>query len=89
MQWGKPPQLIACMAHSAERFLKAPPVDCGDFRELGPADTHADIPLVSGEVGIIKPDPRLYELLLDRFCLDPRRVIHIDDVALNLLRQSR
>jgi 2-haloacid dehalogenase len=40
--------------------------------------------LVSGEVGIIKPDPRIYALLLERFCLDPRRVIYIDDVEANV-----
>jgi 2-haloacid dehalogenase len=40
--------------------------------------------LVSGEVGIVKPDPRIYELLLERFYLDPRRVIYIDDVEANV-----
>src|SRR5439155_4917523 len=29
--------------------------------------------LVSGEVGTIKPDPRIYELLLARFAIDPER----------------
>jgi 2-haloacid dehalogenase len=39
--------------------------------------------LVSGEVGVIKPDPRIYELLLQRFAIDPRRAVYIDDVAAN------
>jgi 2-haloacid dehalogenase len=39
--------------------------------------------LVSGEVGTIKPDPRIYELLLERFAIDPHRAVYIDDVAAN------
>jgi 2-haloacid dehalogenase len=39
--------------------------------------------LVSGEVGLIKPDPRIYALLIERFGLDPRRTVYIDDVAEN------
>ena len=40
--------------------------------------------VVSGEVGIIKPDPRMYELLLERFAIDPQRAVYIDDVAANV-----
>jgi 2-haloacid dehalogenase len=39
--------------------------------------------LVSGEVGAIKPEPRIYELLLERFAIDPHRAVYIDDVAAN------
>ena len=39
--------------------------------------------LVSGEVGVIKPDPRIFELLLERFAIDPKRAVYIDDVAAN------
>jgi len=39
--------------------------------------------LVSGEVGAIKPDPRIYELLLGRFGIDPHRAVYIDDVVAN------
>jgi 2-haloacid dehalogenase len=39
--------------------------------------------LVSGEVGVIKPDPRIFELLLARFAIDPKRAVYIDDVAAN------
>jgi 2-haloacid dehalogenase len=39
--------------------------------------------LVSGEVKAIKPDPRIYELLLERFAIDPHQAIYIDDVAVN------
>jgi 2-haloacid dehalogenase len=41
--------------------------------------------LVSGEVGLIKPDPRIFELLIERFAIDPRRVVYIDDVVANVI----
>jgi beta-phosphoglucomutase-like phosphatase (HAD superfamily) len=40
--------------------------------------------VVSGEVGVIKPDPRIFELLLERFAIDPKRAVYIDDVAANV-----
>jgi 2-haloacid dehalogenase len=41
--------------------------------------------LVSGEVGLIKPDPRIFELLIERFAIDPRRAVYIDDVETNVI----
>lgn len=35
--------------------------------------------VVSGEEGMIKPDPKLYETLLERYDIDPKRAIFIDD----------
>ena len=35
--------------------------------------------VVSGEVGVVKPDPRIYELLVERTGLDPRRTVFVDD----------
>jgi 2-haloacid dehalogenase len=45
--------------------------------------------LVSGEVGAIKPDPRIYELLLARFAIDPQHTVYIDDSAVNAEAASR
>ncbi len=39
--------------------------------------------VVSGEIGAIKPEPRIYEVLLDRFAIDPLSAVFIDDVAVN------
>ena len=39
--------------------------------------------VISGEVGVIKPDPRIYEVMLARFAIDPHRAVYIDDVAAN------
>jgi len=44
--------------------------------------------LVSGEVGLIKPDPRIYRLLLERFAIAPAAAVYIDDVARNAAAAS-
>jgi 2-haloacid dehalogenase len=44
--------------------------------------------LVSGEVGLIKPDPRIYRLLLERFGIAPAAAVYIDDVARNAAAAS-
>jgi hypothetical protein len=36
--------------------------------------------LVSGEVKVIKPDRRIFELLIERFGIDPHSAVYIDDV---------
>lgn len=35
--------------------------------------------VVSGEEGLVKPDPRLFHRMLDRFGLVPERTVYIDD----------
>jgi 2-haloacid dehalogenase len=40
--------------------------------------------LVSGEIGVIKPDPRIFALLIERFAVEPRRAVYIDDVEANI-----
>src|SRR5437667_8382126 len=39
--------------------------------------------LVSGEVEVIKPDPRIFALLIERFAIEPQRTVYIDDVEAN------
>jgi 2-haloacid dehalogenase len=39
--------------------------------------------LVSGEHGVIKPDPAIYRLLVERFAIDPHQAVFIDDVKAN------
>lgn len=39
--------------------------------------------LVSGEHGVVKPDPAIYRLLVERFGIDPRAAVFIDDVKAN------
>lgn len=40
--------------------------------------------VISGEVGVGKPDPEIYRILIKRAGLDPRRSLFIDDVAENV-----
>ena len=39
--------------------------------------------VVSGDVGAIKPDPRIYGFMLARFAIDPQHAVYIDDNAAN------
>lgn len=40
--------------------------------------------VVSGRERVVKPDPRLYRVLLDRYRLEPARTIYVDDVVVNV-----
>jgi 2-haloacid dehalogenase len=40
--------------------------------------------VVSGEEKLIKPDPRIYQRLLDRYGVDPATALYIDDSARNV-----
>jgi 2-haloacid dehalogenase len=40
--------------------------------------------LVSGDVKVIKQDPRIFELLIERFAIDPHRAVYIDDGEANV-----
>ena len=40
--------------------------------------------VVSCEEGVVKPEPRIYEILLDRFGLNPAETLFIDDRRSNL-----
>jgi 2-haloacid dehalogenase len=40
--------------------------------------------VISGEVKAVKPDPRIYQILLRRSHIDPRRAVFIDDAVANI-----
>jgi 2-haloacid dehalogenase len=40
--------------------------------------------VVSGEVGLVKPDPRIYRLAIERCRLEPARTVFVDDVPANV-----
>ena len=60
------------------------------------AETFVDIPqefkfmknfdglLISGEDKLVKPDPKIYLLAIDRFNLDPQNTVFIDDKLINI-----
>lgn len=40
--------------------------------------------VVSGEVGLAKPDPEIFRLTINRFALDPARTVFVDDSPRNV-----
>ena len=40
--------------------------------------------MLSGEVRLLKPDPRIFQMLLQRYAIDPARAIYVDDHAGNV-----
>ena len=55
-----------------------------DFLRLLPVYRHFDGEVVSCEVGVIKPEPDIYRLLLSRYSLDPSETLFIDDRPANI-----
>ena len=45
--------------------------------------------LVSGEERVTKPDPAIFQLLLDRFGLDPTATVFVDDSEANVAAARR
>jgi epoxide hydrolase-like predicted phosphatase len=43
-----------------------------------------DVLVISGEIGIRKPDPKIYELAADRLGLPPEEIVFVDDIPHNL-----
>jgi 2-haloacid dehalogenase len=39
--------------------------------------------VVSGEEGVIKPDPRIFRILLERYAIEPAHAVFVDDNAAN------
>ena len=69
-------RLLALTNWSAETF----PVAQQQFDFLN----HFEGILVSGEEGLKKPDPKIYQLLLDRYSVDSTRSVFIDDSLRNV-----
>ena len=43
-----------------------------------------DTRVISGHVGVVKPDPRIYEILFDRVGRQPSELLFIDDLIANV-----
>lgn len=69
-------RLLGLSNWSAETIHHAPIV--------APAIDELEDIVVSGRVGLVKPDPAIFELLLDRFGLDPERTLFVDDLPANV-----
>jgi len=68
-------RLLALTNWSAETF----PAARARFASFG----YFEAIVVSGEHGLAKPDPRLFQLMLDRYQVDPLRAVYVDDRADN------
>ncbi len=68
--------LYALTNFSAETFpaFRAANAYCDHFRDI----------LVSGEAGLVKPDPAIYRLAIARFGIDPARTLFVDDRDANI-----
>jgi 2-haloacid dehalogenase len=69
-------RLLGLTNWSAETFHLAEPA--------APAIGLLEDVLVSGQVGLAKPDPRVFALLTERYDLDPARTVFADDSAANV-----
>lgn len=69
-------RLAALSNWSAEKF----PIARERYRFLDWFETI----VISGEVGLCKPDPRIYRLLLDRTGLDAASTVFVDDAPANV-----
>jgi putative hydrolase of the HAD superfamily len=38
----------------------------------------------SAKIGLRKPDPRIYRMMVDTLGVDPRRCVYLDDLGVNL-----
>lgn len=74
--------LYAITNWSAETFPLA-------RRKFPVLEVFDDAVVVSGEVGLIKPDPRIFELALGRFGLDAARCLFVDDSEHNVVAADR
>ena len=50
-----------------------------DFLRTKEVYSYFDGDVVSCEVGVVKPMPQIYDILLDRFALEPSQTLFIDD----------
>jgi HAD superfamily hydrolase (TIGR01509 family) len=40
--------------------------------------------VISGEEGVVKPEPEIFQVLIDRFGVDPANAVFVDDVQANI-----
>lgn len=69
-------RLLGLSNWAAETFHHAPAV--------APAINELEDVVVSGREKLIKPDPAIFELLLERFDLDPTKTLFVDDLPTNI-----
>ncbi len=76
------------------RYLTAILSNAGDldrqvFNEAYGIENLVDKVIISAEVGLAKPDPRIFWLALDQFGVQPAETIFVDDLAVNVEAASK
>ncbi|MEX1155497.1 HAD family hydrolase [Parvibaculum sp.] len=75
--------------HAVHGLTNMPPDFFPVLSELYPELHLLDETVISGDEGIIKPDPRIYEILIGRTGLDPARTLFVDDSRSNVEAAAR
>ena len=81
-----PDELTAGRAHrnQSQCLGRAGPVRRHPKGDVGYFSSREVLPAIRIKpVGVIKPDPRIFELRIERFAIDPHRAVFIDDVEAN------
>jgi epoxide hydrolase-like predicted phosphatase len=58
--------------------------DLRDFVVRERFDDAFDEMIISAEVGVMKPDPRIFQIALERFGVKPKEAVFIDDFYINI-----
>lgn len=69
-------RLLGLSNWSAETFHHAP--------KVAPAIDELEDVVVSGREGLVKPNPAIFRVLSERFDLDPRQTVFVDDLPTNI-----
>jgi putative hydrolase of the HAD superfamily len=78
--------LIGDLSRAGVRLaiLSNAPAQMGDLIRTQGWAAPLEPKLFSGELGVVKPDPRIYRILLDQLASPPERVVFTDDLAGNI-----
>jgi putative hydrolase of the HAD superfamily len=83
------PEMVALAFEAMERGLRVGVltnniVEWGAWRSIVPVDQFAHVVVDSCEVGLRKPDPKIYQLALDLLGVTASRTLFLDDFAWNV-----
>lgn len=84
------PEALAAVDHLKEKGVRLFVLSNSSAETLPRSERVAELlarfdgVLVSGEVGILKPDPRIYALAVERFGLNPAETLFVDDNEANV-----
>jgi HAD superfamily hydrolase (TIGR01509 family) len=80
------PPLLTALRKAKENGLRTALLSNADGWWAPPVDWRPllDVTVISGEVGLIKPDTEIYLLTAERMNLKPEECVFVDDLAVNV-----